>query len=147
MSRTSCLLSATPHVLPRAGATRATPSAITVPTLNPRYRPGRRLVFAFALTTLGCGPTLLAGRLTEPGALAPMTDATLTVAVGRIFVDERTAKRGMDEDSVIAVELGITNSDREPYSLSAASISCWLELAPDRPAETRSLTPAGGGEG
>ena len=123
------------------------PARSHVPTVNPRYRPGQRLVLAFALATLGCAPSLLAGRLTEPGSMAPMTDATLTVAVGRIFVDERTAKRGMDEDSVIAVELGITNSDREPYSLSAASISCWLELAPDRPAETRSLTPAGGGEG
>ncbi len=125
----------------------AQPSAITVPTVNPRYRPGRRLVFAFALAALGCGPTLLAGRLTEPGSIAPMTDATLTVAAGRIFIDSRTTNFGMGEDSVMAVELGITNSDREPYSLSAASISCWLELAPDLPAETRSLTPAGGGEG
>jgi hypothetical protein len=104
-------------------------------------------VLAFAFAALGCGPTLLAGRLTEPGSIAPMTDATLTVAAGRIFIDEGTAKFGMDEDSVIAVELGVTNGDREPYSLSAASISCWLELAPDLPAETRSLTPAGGGEG
>jgi len=125
----------------------AQPSAITVPTVNPRYRPWRRLVFAFALAALGCGPTLLAGRLTEPGSIAPMTDATLTVAAGRIFIDSRTTNFGMGEDSVMAVELGITNTDREPYSLSAASISCWLELAPDLPAETRSLTPAGGGEG
>jgi hypothetical protein len=132
---------------PASGHPGATPSSITVPTVNPGYRPAQRLVFAFALATLGCGPTLLAGRLTEPGSIAPMTDATLTVAAGRIFVDERTAKFGMDEDSVLAVELGVTNGDREPYSLSAASISCWLELAPDRPAETRSLTPAGGGEG
>src|SRR4029079_3196379 len=34
-----------------------------------------------------------------------------------------------------------------PYTLSAASISCWMELSPDAPGETRSLTPAGGGEG
>ena len=122
-------------------------SSITVPTVNPRYRPAQRLVLAFAFATLGCGPTLLAGRLTEPGSIAPMTDATLTVAAGRVFVDEDTAKFGMGDDSVLAVELGITNGDREPYTLSAASISCWLELAPDLPAETRSLTPAGGGEG
>ena len=112
--------------------------------MNPSTAPWR---LAFALATLGCGPTLLAGRLTEPGSIAPMTDATLTVAAGRIFVDEGTAKFGMHEDSVLAVELGITNGDREPFSLNAASISCWLELAPDLPAETRSLTPAGGGEG
>jgi len=118
-----------------------------VPTVNPRYRPAQRLVLAFAFATFGCGPTLLAGRLTEPGSIAPMTDATLTVAAGRVFVDEDTAKFGMGDDSVLAVELGITNGDREPYTLSAASISCWLELAPDLPAETRSLTPEGGGEG
>jgi hypothetical protein len=120
-------------VLPRAGVVRATPSAVAALTL--------------ALATLGCGPTLLAGRLTEPGSIAPMTDATLTVAAGRVFVDQGTIDFGMGEDSVLAVELGITNSDRAPLSLNAASISCWLELAPDLPAQTRSLTPAGGGEG
>jgi len=120
---------------------------MTAPTVDPRCRRERGLALAFAFAALGCGPTLLAGRLTEPGSIAPMTDATLTVAAGRIFVDEGTAKFGMDEDSVIAVELGVTNGDREPYSLSAASINCWLELASDLPAETRSLTPAGGGEG
>jgi hypothetical protein len=104
-------------------------------------------VLAFALATLGCGSRMLAGRLTEPGSIAPMTDATLTVAAGRIFVDQGTTNFGMHEDSVIAVELGITNGDSKPHTLSAASISCWLELAPDLPAETRSLTPAGGGEG
>jgi hypothetical protein len=85
--------------------------------------------------------------LRQPISMAPMSDATLSVELGRVFVTGDVLKSGMGEESALAVVLGITNAGREDYALSAASISCWMELSKDLPAETRSLTPAGGGEG
>lgn len=79
--------------------------------------------------------------------MSPMSDATISVQAGRIFVDQDTVENGMTEDSALVVEMGITNTGRVPYTLSAASLSCLMELSPDAPNETRSLAPAGGGEG
>jgi hypothetical protein len=107
----------------------------------------RRWQLAFALVALGCGPSFRAAQLTQPVSMSPMTDATLSVEAGRVLVTDNVLVSGMGEDTALAVELGITNAAREPYSLSAASISCWMELSPDAPGETLSLTPAGGGEG
>ena len=79
--------------------------------------------------------------------MAPMSDATISVEAGRVLVTDGILGGGMGDDSAVVVELGVTNGGRQPYSLSAASISCWLELSADLPGETLSLTPAGGGEG
>jgi hypothetical protein len=100
-----------------------------------------------ALSLFGCGPSFRELRLTQPVSMAPMTDATVSVEAGRVFLTDDVLGGGMVDDSALAVELGITNAAREPYTLSAASISCWMELSPDAPGETLSLTPAGGGEG
>jgi hypothetical protein len=100
-----------------------------------------------ALSLFGCGPSFHELRLTQPVSMAPMTDATVSVEAGRVFLTDNVLGSGMVDESALAVELGITNAGREPYSLSAASISCWMELSPDAPGETLSLTPAGGGEG
>jgi hypothetical protein len=100
-----------------------------------------------ALSLLACGPSFREARLTQPVSMSPMKDATVSVEAGRIFLTDDIVSNGMDDDSALAVELGITNGGRAPYTLSAASISCWLELSPDAPGETLSLTPAGGGEG
>jgi hypothetical protein len=95
----------------------------------------------------GCGNSFRAARLTRPVSMSPLADATVSVEAGRVFVTEDVVGSGLGDGSALAVELGITNAGREPYQLSAASISCWMELSPDLPGETLSLTPAGGGEG
>ena len=76
-----------------------------------------------------------------------MANATLSVEAGNIYVTDDLINVGMDEDTALAVELGITNAGPQPYALNAAAISCWMELSPEQPGETRSLTPAAGGEG
>ena len=85
--------------------------------------------------------------LPRPISMSPMSDATLSVELGHVFVTGDVMRSGMGEDSALAVVLGITNTGREPVTVSAGSMSCWMELSPDLPGETRSLTPAGGGEG
>jgi hypothetical protein len=114
--------------------------------VNPR-RWQLAFAFAFASMTLGCGPSFRAAQLTLPVSMSPMTDATLSVEAGRILVTDNVLSSGVGEDTALAVELGVTNGSSQPYVLSAASISCWLELSADAPGETLSLTPAGGGEG
>jgi len=102
---------------------------------------------ALALAALGCGPSFRAAHLSQPVSMSPMSDATISVEAGRVLVTDGVVSSGVGDDAVIAVEIGVTNAGAQPYSLSAASISCWLELSPDLPGETLSLTPAGGGEG
>jgi hypothetical protein len=96
---------------------------------------------------LGCGSPFRPVTVSRPISMSPMSNATLSVELGRVFVTGDLMKSGLGEDSAIAVVLGITNNGREPTSLNAGSMSCWMELSPDLPGETRSLTPAGGGEG
>jgi len=79
--------------------------------------------------------------------MSAMTDATVSVEAGRVWLTDTVLGSGMDEDTALAVEIGVTNGAREPYTLSAASLSCLMELSADRPGETLSLVPAGGGEG
>src|SRR3954447_2255838 len=100
-----------------------------------------------ALAALGCGSPFHPVALRGPISMSPMADATLSVELGRVFVTGDLLASGMGEDSALAVVLGITNTGREPFTLNAGSMSCWMELSPDLPGETRSLTPAGGGEG
>jgi hypothetical protein len=100
-----------------------------------------------ALAALGCGSPFRPVTLPRPISMSPLGDATLSVELGQVFVTRDILKSGMGEDSALAVVLGITNTGREPYTLNAGSMSCWMELSPDLPGETRSLTPAGGGEG
>jgi hypothetical protein len=76
-----------------------------------------------------------------------MANAILSVEAGNIYLTDDLIDVGMDEDTALAVELGITNVDAQPYALNAAAVSCWMELSPEQPGETRSLTPAAGGEG
>jgi hypothetical protein len=45
------------------------------------------------------------------------------------------------------VEVAVSNGGAAPYAVSAVSFSCRMEVDATRPAETRALTPAGGGEG
>ena len=125
-------------------------STVSRPSWN-EWHPALALRLAalalLALSLLGCGPSFREARLTQPISMSPMADATVSVEAGRVLVTENILHSGMDDDSALVVELGITNAGREPYTLSAASISCWMELSPDAPGETLSLTPAGGGEG
>lgn len=104
-------------------------------------------ILVVALVTVGCGTSYRAARLTQSVSMSPMADAILSVEAGNIHVSDDIISSGMNEDSVLAVELGITNAGSQPYALNAAAISCLMELSPDQPGETLSLTPAGGGEG
>jgi hypothetical protein len=108
-----------------------------------------RLVALALLATalLGCGRSFRAADLTQPVSMSALADATVSVQAGRLFVTEEVFTSGIGDGTALAVELGITNAGREPYTLSAASISCALELSPELRGETLSLTPAGGGEG
>ena len=100
-----------------------------------------------ATAAFGCGPSFQATQLTQPVSMSPMADATVSVEAGRVWLTDNIPGSGMGDDTALAVEIGVTNSGREPYVLSAATLSCLMELAPDRPGETLSLAPAGGGEG
>jgi len=115
--------------------------------VRPRRGNLSSLVLVFVLVALGCGPSFRAAQLTQTVSMSPMSDAILGVEVGRVWVTDNIIGSGMGEDTALAVELGITNGGREPYAISAASLSCVMELSPDRPGETLSLIPAGGGEG
>jgi hypothetical protein len=105
-----------------------------------------RFLLGIALVA-GCGTSYRAARLTQSVSMSPMADAILSVEAGGVYVSDDLINAGMNEESVLAVELGITNAGPQPYALNAAAISCWMELSPEQPGETRSLTPAAGGEG
>lgn len=79
--------------------------------------------------------------------MTPMADATLKVELERVLVSPSVTISGLTENDLFTVVLAVTNAGREPYVLNAASISCWLELSPDQPGETRSFAPKSGGEG
>ena len=115
-----------------------------MPTVKPRLS---HILFVVAFAALGCGSPFRPMTLPHPISMSPMSDATLSVELGHVFVTGDVMRSGMGEDSALAVVLGITNTGREPITVSAGSMSCWMELSPDLPGETRSLTPAGGGEG
>ena len=115
--------------------------------MKPKLSSLSPVAFVAALATLGCGSAFRPVTLPRPISMSAMSDATLSVELGHVFVTGDVMKSGMGEDSALAVVLGITNYGREAYTLSAGSMSCWMELSPDLPGETRSLTPAGGGEG
>ena len=104
-------------------------------------------VYVVAFAPLACGG--LFRPMTLPGSISmsPMSDATLSVELGQVFVTGDVLKSGMGEESALAVDFAITNNGHEPFTLNAGSMSCWMELSPNLPGETRSLTPAGGGEG
>jgi hypothetical protein len=110
----------------------------------PTVKPSLLLV---TLAALGCGSPFRPMTLPRPISMSAMADATLSVELGHVFVTGDVMRSGMGEESALAVVLGITNTGREPYTVSAGSMSCWMELSPDLRGETRSLTPAGGGEG
>jgi len=117
-----------------------------MPTVNLRL-PQIAFVSLAAFAPLACGGAFRPMTLPAPISMSPMSDATLSVELGHVFVTGDVLKSGMGEESALAVDLGITNNGREPFTLSAGSMSCWMELSPNLPGETRSLTPAGGGEG
>jgi hypothetical protein len=119
-----------------------------MPTVKPSVSTIAAVIaLSAALTALGCGSPFHPVTLPRSISMSPMADATLSVELGRVFVTGDLLASGMGEDSALAVVLGITNTGREPFTLNAGSMSCWMELSPDLPGETRSLTPAGGGEG
>jgi len=99
------------------------------------------LALVSVFVALGCGPSFRAVHLSQPVSMSPMSDATISVEAGRVFVTDNIIDSGMGEDTAIGVEIGVTNGGREPYVLSAATLACLMELAPDRPGETLSLTP------
>jgi hypothetical protein len=107
----------------------------------------RLVLVLLALSLLGCGRSFRAARFTEPVSMAPLADATVSVQAGRALVTEEVFTSGVGDGTALAVEIGVTNAGREPYTLSAASFSCRMDLSADSPNETLSLTPAGGGEG
>lgn len=122
-----------------------------VANVTPRRCSAGRLALAVALaaaaTGPGCGPSFVAARPTQPVSISPMVDPTINVVVGRVWLTDNIVDSGMGDDTALAVEIGVTNPGREPYAISAASLSCMMELSPDLPGETVSLAPAGGGEG
>jgi hypothetical protein len=71
----------------------------------------------------------------------------LRVEVARILLTDDVPWSGVGDGTALVVELSVTNGAAQPYTLSAASLSCLMELDALRPGDTRSLTPAGGGEG
>ncbi len=96
---------------------------------------------------VGCGDAFRSARLTQSVATPPAPDATLHVRVDHVALKNSDIRLGLGHDSVLAVVLDVTNAGPQPYNLNGASISCWMEVSADRPAETLSLAPAGGGEG
>jgi hypothetical protein len=119
-----------------------------MPTVNPKVPAAPQVVALVAVSlVLGCGSPFRPMTLPRPISMSAMADATLSVELGRVFVTGDVLSSGMGEDSALAVVLGITNTGPEAFTLNAGSMSCWMELSPDLPGETRSLTPAGGGEG
>jgi hypothetical protein len=137
---------ASPTRLPRPETTRATNGRVTIATVI-RTRRHLALFLLAVAAAFGCGPSFRAAHLSQPVSMSPMADATISVEAGRVFVTDNIVGSGMGDDTALGVELGVTNTGRTPYVLSAATFSCLMELAADRPGETLALIPAGGGEG
>jgi hypothetical protein len=97
-----------------------------------------------ALAAAACGTSFEAARLTEPAAALA---GALRVDVQRVLLTDELMTDGIGDDTALVVELVITNGGPKPYTVSAVSLSCLMELDAGHPAETRSLTPGGGGEG
>ena len=100
-----------------------------MPTVNLRL-PQIAFVSLAAFAPLACGGAFRPMTLPAPISMSPMSDATLSVELGHVFVTGDVLKSGMGEESALAVDLGITNNGREPFTLSAGSMSCWMELSP-----------------
>jgi hypothetical protein len=139
------LVSATCLFYPALGQPAQVPSRSQVPKVS-RSRFHASLL-ALSLLAAGCSSSYSAARLTQPVSMSPMADATLSAEAGTLFLKSDLAVSGMQEETELVVEIGITNAGPEPYVLNTASISCWMELSPDQPGETLSLMPAAGGEG
>jgi hypothetical protein len=84
---------------------------------------------------------------TPPAELSPAAGSTIRVTLEQLRVSSHDIRFGFGDDSELVVFVDVTNLGSAPYSLDAAAATCWMELAPDRPAETLSLTPISGGEG
>lgn len=103
----------------------------------------RSLTLALLVAT-GCGQSFLATRPTETvTAAGPSISATLT----RVLVTDGIRGDGLGDDARLVVELRVRNAGTAPRKLSPGSFSCLMELDARRPEQTRSLLPAGGGEG
>jgi hypothetical protein len=103
-----------------------------------------RLALALGLVAVGCGPTFIAIRPTEPlAADAGRVHAEVT----RLFLTDEALSRGLADDVDLVVELRVRNDDARERKISPGSFSCLLELDARRPGETLSLLPGGGGAG
>jgi hypothetical protein len=103
-----------------------------------------------ALAAVGCGTSFVPTRLSQPvvgGGPPGGSGGGLRVEARRVLVTDDLVSSGVGEDSALAVELAIANGGAAPITVSAVSFSCRMEVDATRPAETRSLTPSGGGEG
>jgi len=114
-----------------------------------RRRPDAAVMAGLAIacaSVLGaaCGPSYQPARLATP---ASATAGPLRVEVGRVFLTDDVMTSGMGDGTVLVVELAVSNGGAQPYETNTASLTCLMELDSGRPAETRGLTPAGGGEG
>lgn len=97
-----------------------------------------------SLVAAGCGPWLRPVRLSAP---VSVSDGELVVQVERLQLTDDLIFEGVTEDTALVVELSLTNATARPFTLSTASLSCWMALDVARPGDTLSLSPAAGGEG
>ena len=104
----------------------------------------RGAIVILALAAADCGLSFEATRLTAP---VTETAGALHVEVARVLLSDDVRGSGVGDGTALVVELTVANGGPQPYTLSTASLSCWMELDPAQPAATLSLTPAGGGEG
>lgn len=103
----------------------------------------RSLLVALLMVS-GCGQAYL---VTRPTEAVTAVGRGVSASVTRVFVTEGIRADGLDDDARLVVELRVRNEGAAPRRLSPGSFSVLMELDARRPDQTRSLLPAGGGEG
>ncbi len=97
-----------------------------------------------AFVALGCASSYVEVRPSEPLAV---TAGHVRAEISRAWLTADVRERGLDDDIDLVVELRVSNDDTRERTLSVGSMSCWLQLDPRHPDETRSLVTGGGGAG
>ncbi len=105
---------------------------------------GRAIAMLAALSASACGAAFIPVRLSEPAVAAR---APVQASVTRLYLTDNVPASGLGDDTMLVVELTLTNSGTTPYRVSTASFSCLMAIDARRPTETRSLLAMGGGDG
>src|ERR1022692_4807795 len=113
-------------------------------TTRAHAKPLALLVVSVPLGAAACGTTYREVRLSEPAIAA---GGGLRVEIQRAFLNDEVIDDGVGDDTALIVELTVSNSSPQAYSVKASALWCLLAVDVTQPGETRLLPPSVDGEG